>query len=287
MQCVGLYVYKTTQSRIEAARLFVRCMTSLGVRIMMKRTLAGEIGREDLGVEADVLWSKPEAVIVLGGDGTLLGAARHALAAQIPILGVNMGKLGFLSEAELYDLPACAARLVAGDYRVEKRMVLECLIDGEVVGTALNDAVLSRHSIARMMTIKTCVDGQLIDVYRADGMIVSTPTGSTAYSLSAGGPIVSPNVSCIVLSPICPHSLSSRSIVVNAECVLSLCAQACEKSDAVLTLDGQKTVAVAKDSAVEIRQCALGAKFIRFEDDSFFRVLRRKLSGSDPVMGKS
>ena len=156
-----------------------------------------------------------------------------------------------------------------------------------VVGTALNDAVLSRHSIARMMTIKTCVDGQLIDVYRADGMIVSTPTGSTAYSLSAGGPIVSPNVSCIVLSPICPHSLSSRSIVVNAECVLSLCAQACEKSDAVLTLDGQKTVAVAKDSAVEIRQCALGAKFIRFEDDSFFRVLRRKLSGSDPVAGKS
>lgn len=101
MQCVGLYVYKTTQARIEAARLLVRCMTSLGVRIMMKRTLAGEIGREDLGVEADVLWSKPEAVIVLGGDGTLLGAARHALAAQIPILGVNMGKLGFLSEAEL------------------------------------------------------------------------------------------------------------------------------------------------------------------------------------------
>ena len=282
MQCVGLYVYKETDARVRAVRQIVASLQKSSVRIVMLHALAACIGQMQLGVSDEVLWHEADVVIVLGGDGTLLGAARRAMAQQIPIFGINMGKLGFLSEAELPDLESAVGRIVRGEYRIEQRMMIDCFIDTKLVGSALNDVVLSRHSIARMMCIQAQIDAELLDVYRADGLIVSTPTGSTAYSLSAGGPIVSPALACIVLSPICPHSLSSRSVVVQPDAQISLHVLETGE-DAMLTIDGQKVFSVHCGSEVRICKSAQHARLIRLDYDGFYHVLRRKLSGPDPV----
>lgn len=282
MQCVGVYVYKEKNIRKEAIIDIVEFLSCRDICVVMSQRLSSYIGRTEFGVDDDVLWSKPDVMIVLGGDGTLLGAARKAKEASIPIFGINMGKLGFLSAAETDDLPHALEELLAGTYQVEERMMIDCFIDDAYIGTAMNDVVLSRQSIARMMTICARVDGEVVDNYQADGLVISTPTGSTAYSFSAGGPIVSPTIECILISAICPHSLYNRSVVVGAQSTIEL-VPIDSKSDAVLTLDGQKTYPVCQNARVVIRRAQHSAKFIRLQGHNFYRVLRSKLTGMSPA----
>ncbi|GMA55833.1 NAD+ kinase [Alicyclobacillus sacchari] len=228
-----------------------------------------------------------ELAIVLGGDGTLLGVARQLAPHRIPLLGINVGHLGFLTESEPSQLEPAIRRIVAGDYHLEERLMLEALVyrDLKEVAkfTALNDAGIGKGSFARMVTLDVHVDDVYVDTYTGDGVIISTPTGSTAYSLSCGGPIVSPHLQVMLITPVCPHTLFSRPCVIDASSVVRLTVHARHR-DVALAVDGQEGVWLQEGDEVLIRQAPYDATLVRWPDREFFDVLRNKLH-NDPSSG--
>lgn len=221
-----------------------------------------------------------KCILVLGGDGTLLNAARNFAHNSIPILGVNLGQLGFLTALEIPDLYQGLEMLLEGKYIIEERMMLEVQLirDGKVNNSfyALNDMIITKGAYPRMIRLKTYVSGNYVDTYPADGLIVSTSTGSTAYSLSAGGPIVAPNLDIMLLTLICPHTLYSRPLVISADQEVSifLCT-----SDAkgTLTIDGQHGLEISEKDQIKVKRAPMVTRLIRFPGRSFFDVLREKL----------
>src|SRR5271169_3340822 len=215
--------------------------------------LAGEtLRREDLPGAADLL-------IVLGGDGTLLSAARQAAPRKVPILAVNLGGLGFLTTVSLDELYSILDEIFAGKHRISERVMLQAEIvrAGSVVRRqiALNDAVLNKAALARIMDLELRVDGEYVTTYKSDGLILSTPTGSTAYSLAAGGPIVYPTVEAFVVTPICPHTLTNRPLVIPDSATIEVEFKAGD--DAVfLTLDGQVGIELARADRIRVRKAA-------------------------------
>lgn len=222
--------------------------------------------------------SPPDFVIAVGGDGTFLSAAQTALAWDIPLLGVNTGHIGFLIEVSLEQLPAMCERLKSGDYTIENRMALDVVRKGETIQTALNDVVISRAGYARLITVKASVENELVARYKADGLIVSTPTGSTGYSLSAGGPIVCPGVDCILLSPICPHSLQHRPVVADASQVITIELDCDPEQQAQLDVDGRMLCKLDTCEMIYIKRSAKPVKLFNFGTQSFFHRIRDKLS---------
>ncbi len=196
-----------------------------------------------------------DLMIALGGDGTIIHSARHAAAFDKPVLGVNVGRLGFLAELETDEFDELD-KLAAGNYQIEQRMMLEIRYTEngiEKTCTALNDAVIARDALSPMPDFRVGFNGQTVCEYRGDGLIVSTPTGSTAYSLSAGGPIIDPQLSCILLSPICSHSLLTRPVVFGPDAKLSVQTYFRTESEAYLTMDGEISVKI--DSSQKIEFC--------------------------------
>jgi NAD+ kinase len=222
-----------------------------------------------------------EMVIVLGGDGTLLAAARALAGREIPIFPVNLGHLGFLTAITVDELYTELERALRGEYRVAGRRMLHCeLHRGEdLVGSweALNDVVLTKASLARMIEVETRVDQHFVCTYRADGLIVSTPTGSTAYSLSAGGPIVFPSVAALLITPICPHMLTNRPVLVPDESVIQIVTRA-TGDEAYLTIDGQVGEPLRRGDRVICMRSEKYVHLIRPPRMMFFDVLREKLS---------
>ncbi|GHV16258.1 hypothetical protein FACS189425_00200 [Clostridia bacterium] len=216
-----------------------------------------------------------EMIIVLGGDGTILSCARKYASTGIPILGLNLGRLGFLAELEREDLDVLKL-VVEGNYDVSKRMMLDVSHNGQKF-TALNDIVVSRGSFSRIMNINIFLDDKFANSYTADGLIISTPTGSTAYSLSAGGPIVEPSMELMIITPICPHDLTSRSIIVPPERSISITIENPEEHEATLTIDGQQMQKICNDTNILINKSAISANLIRSPKHSFYDTLRRKL----------
>jgi NAD+ kinase len=226
-----------------------------------------------------------DLLLTLGGDGTLLRGARMVAPHGIPVLGVNLGHLGFLTSLAPVELDTAFARLLAGDVVLDNRMVLSAraeAADGTVRGTylALNDAVLHKGGFARVIRIAVYADGQEVGTYRADGIIVSTPTGSTAYSLSAGGPIVSPSIDCIIATPICPHTLAVRPLVLPPEELVTI--EVLDTSEElILTVDGQDGAAMAPGDRLVVRRAPTALHLVRFPGQTFFDTLRRKLRWGD------
>jgi len=231
---------------------------------------------------ADTLTKLAQAdiLVVLGGDGSLLAAARLAAPLGVPILGVNLGHLGFLSEVEEENVFDAIETVAAGSFRVEQRMMLDACVerDGEQVGsfTGLNDAVINKSGFSRMITLDIMVGSEYVQTVPADGVIVSTPTGSTAYSLSAGGPIVSPLFECLIITPICPHTLYSRSQIIAGDEEVRVVLSS-SGSDTVLTVDGQVGDSLRAGDQVRVRKSAHTARFVRLGGRSFYRILREKL----------
>ncbi len=223
-----------------------------------------------------------DCMIVLGGDGTVLQAAREA--AQIPIIGVNLGNLGYMTEIEPSGLEEALERLVAGDYMQESRMMLEGRVDlvsgGSREGWALNDIVLSRSGSLQIIKFTIYVNGQFLNHYNADGMIVTTPTGSTGYNLSAGGPLVEPGAELIMLTPICPHSLNQRSIILSPRDIIEIGIPEL-REDRVQTVevsfDGSQAVPLRTGDRIRIRRSEKVTEFIRLNQVSFLEVLHRKM----------
>ncbi len=221
-----------------------------------------------------------DLIVVLGGDGTMLSAARMVGERQIPVLGVNFGWLGYLTEFTLEEMFPALENVRDGAFFVEGRMMIDVLLNrgGEVVASsrALNDAVVTKTAPARMIEIESYINGMFVNSFRADGMIVATPTGSTAYSLSAGGPIVHPNMSALLLTPICPHMLSNRPVVVPGESVVDLVFKRAYE-DLTLTIDGQPGVELSHDDRITLRRSQTTFNVVRPTNRNYFEVLRTKL----------
>ena len=236
--------------------------------------------QESPEIPADALLREVDAVLVLGGDGTILRAIGCMQEHIRPVLGINLGTLGFLAECMPGELHQAIARLAANDFWLERRMLLHARLDGEdTVFTALNDVVVARGSFSRMVQADAYVDGALAARYSGDGAVIASPTGSTAYSLSAGGPIVAPSMDCFVVSPICPHTLSSRPMVVSANSRLRMeLTPRGEDGGMLLAVDGEQCRILKEDTVLHIRRSERTLPFIRFGEDRFFELLRNKLS---------
>jgi NAD+ kinase len=221
----------------------------------------------------------PQFAVVLGGDGTLLSAARAVATAGIPILGVNLGSLGFLTEVPLGDLYETLEAIDQNCCAVETRAMVHCDLvrDGKCIATyrAMNDAVVNKSTIARLLNFDLFVDQTFVSNYKADGVIVSTPTGSTAYSLAAGGPILTPSVDAFVITPVCPHSLTHRPLVVRDTADIGVAVRNVD-GEAFLSIDGQIGVPVVDGDRVVYRKSEHRVKLLRMRQ-SFFDVLRTKL----------
>lgn len=222
----------------------------------------------------------PDFVIVLGGDGTLLAAARAVAMAGIPILGVNLGSLGFLTEVPLADLYKTLEALNQNLCARELRSMLHCQLvrQGKCIGTyeALNDIVVNKSAIARIADFAVSVNGAFVANYKADGVIVATPTGSTAYSLAAGGPILAPEVNAFIITPVSPHALTHRPLVVRDDAQIAITVANTQR-DAVLTVDGQVGVQVQDGDTLHCARSRHSVTLLRLGDQTFFEVLRTKL----------
>lgn len=232
-----------------------------------------------------------DCAIVIGGDGTLLQAAHDLKGRKLPILGINLGTLGFLAETEQTELKNGIERLLAGDFTVEEHKMLYAVlhtVDGEektlFLPEALNDIVVSRSGFSRLITLGVYINGEWVNDYRGDGVIISTPTGSTGYNFSAGGPILPPASDMIVVTPICCHSFGARSIVVSGNDVVSVHVRTSKKTqqeEAIATVDGLYAVNLKAQDCLEIRRAECVTNLIRFRGGSFYRVLRGKFSMSE------
>ncbi len=234
-----------------------------------------------------------DCAIVLGGDGTIIHTANDLMTRNIPILGVNLGTLGFLAEIEEQNVLSALDRLFQEDYRLEERLMLQGeilyhnpnVLPGEdnTLEYALNDIVISRKGFSRIISLGIYVNHELVDNFQGDGVIISTPTGSTAYNLSAGGPIVSPHADVMVITPICPHSLSPRSIVVSAGDTIRVVvgkSKKTQEAEASASFDGQKVYDLSTDDVILIKKARYNTKLIKLNQSGIYEILRSKLSNS-------
>lgn len=218
-----------------------------------------------------------ELTVALGGDGTVLYTAHQVLDYQIPILGINFGSLGFLTELEA-DAVSSLQQILSGDFEIEERRLCKIETDSGQTFYALNEAVVSSAVSVELSEFNLSVDGNEVDYYRADGLIVATPTGSTAYSLSAGGPLVSPKMDCLLVTPICPHSLYARPWVLSSESNLEITFYSQKDHPFVLSVDGLERCELPAGVKVRIGYSELSTRFVRVGNHSFYDVVRQKLS---------
>lgn len=221
-----------------------------------------------------------DIVIAVGGDGTIIHCARHAASAEKPILGINVGRLGFVAGLETDELDKLK-NLVDGNYTIENRMMLEVQLENDgkqEMHYALNDAVLARGSLSKILDLRVNFNDKNVCEYRADGLIIATPTGSTAYSLSAGGPVIDPSISCILLSPICPHSLLTRSVVFGPDARLSVFASSSYESEIFLTIDGDTSIQITDKQKIEFCRAKQSARIIKLKNNNFYEIVNEKLA---------
>ncbi len=233
-----------------------------------------------ISVSEEIFYQTVDLIIVLGGDGTLLKITQQAALHNIPILGINFGHLGFLSELEKEDLQILE-RMLHGNYHIEERMMLKCTIvaDGkEICHYGLNDIVISRGAMPRMIHFNIQIENQHVEEYTADGLILATPTGSTAYSLSAGGPIVSPDNDLIIATPICPHSIKSRAMIINPNSKVTIGLDPDYNATAFVSVDGMENMVISASDTIIIEKAAYTTKLLRVTDKHFYSILKQKLT---------
>jgi len=277
---VGIFPNTKKQTVGSVLGWLVQYLKERGVRVLLPEDAAAAMDYPDLGCARETIKDKIALGITLGGDGTLINAAREVAPAGVPVCGINMGQLGFLTGVELPDLGKAVDSLIRGDYLIDERLMLDSVVvrDGRELfaASAVNDIVVTKGGFSRLIRLQVYVDGELTARYPADGLIVATSTGSTGYSLSAGGPVVNPNLKVILLTPICPHSLHARSMVVSEKEEIKITMQATH-DDIVLTADGQTVYHLRPEDAVIVRQSPYRAQFIRFNGQSYSQTLRTKL----------
>ncbi len=279
MKKIGIIAKNTSAAR-QAAKKLSPWLSKRGKDVFIDSETAAAI--KEQGYDRSDLVAASELLIILGGDGTLLSAARLLSDAKrdVPILGVNLGSLGFMAELSLDELYDDLEKVLQGGFEVEERMMLTASVirRGKNVArySVLNDAVINKGALARMVELEVSVNESHLTTIKSDGLIVSTPTGSTAYSLSAGGPIIHPVIHCFVLTPICPHTLSNRPIAL-PDTVTVAVKLLSRSEDVALTLDGQTGFTLERDDRVEIKKSRYKLKLIKHPVKDYYEILRAKL----------
>jgi NAD+ kinase len=282
MQTIGITAKTSAPAALDYARRTGDDLTGRGFEVVYDymtadalRTSSRALGKHQLGTSSDLL-------ITFGGDGTLLSVARHA-PSHVPILGVNMGTLGFLTEVRVEEFPEMLERVLANEHYVEPRATFNVRIlgpnrDASKCYRVLNDAVINKGAVARIIEMRVHVAGNFVSMFRGDGLIVATPTGSTAYNLSAGGPIIYPTMGALVITPICPHMLTNRPIVLPDELNVEIgIVTDIADHDIYLTLDGQEGIAITPADRVCIQKSEERVLLVQSPDKNYFDVLRNKL----------
>ncbi|HYW67787.1 MAG TPA: NAD(+)/NADH kinase [Candidatus Dormibacteraeota bacterium] len=277
---IGIISRPRRSNLAEVIPGLLRWLAQRGVTPLYDPETASSLMNGALGTTRHKIAEESDLLLVLGGDGTLLAAAREAAARAVPLLPINMGSLGFLTSFTVDELYPALENVLAGRATINERVLLlvERVNAGQVVSQqrVLNDAVVHKGTLARMIELELFIDEGFVCRYRADGLIVATPTGSTAYSMSAGGPIVHPAVESILITPICPHTLSDRPVVVRDTSKVEL--RLSETADSVfLTLDGQTGVPMQRGDRVRITRAAERLKLIQPPNKTYFEILRNKL----------
>jgi NAD+ kinase len=277
---IGIISRPRRSNLAEVVPPLLRWLEEHGVRTVLDPETAGSLKDDGLGTTRHQVAEQADLLLVLGGDGTLLAAAREAALRGVPILPVNMGSLGFLTSFTVDELYPALEATLAGKSTIDERVLLlvERVNRGEILTKqrVLNDCVVHKGTLARMIELELYVDDGFVCRYRADGLIVATPTGSTAYSMSAGGPIVHPMVESILITPICPHTLSDRPVVIHDTSKIEL--RVAESSESVfLTLDGQTGVPMQVGDRVRITRAEERLKLIQPPNKTYFEILRSKL----------
>jgi NAD+ kinase len=275
---VGLVVKRQRAEATALAGTLAAYLRSRGVTVLVEQEMAAL--PEVQVVDKAAMVRSADLIIVLGGDGTLLSVARLGGVRELHVLGINLGGLGFLTEVSTDDAVRALERVFAGDYQLDRRTTLavRVLRRGAVVASSqvLNDAVINKSALARIIDLHTSVDGEYLCIYKADGLIVATPTGSTAYSLSAGGPLVGPGVAVMLLAPICPHTLTLRPLVLADTSVVRVQLRAPDQ-EVFLTLDGQEGIPLLDGDVVEVARSPHVVALVRTVARSVLGVLRDKL----------
>ena len=277
---IGIYPNVKKQAALPILRTVVEFLQPKVDQLLIPEEAAREMGFHQYAVKRDTIPPRISLALTLGGDGTLLSVAKETAAAGVPVCGINLGHLGFLTHIEVAQLVQGLEKLVTGSYLIEERLMLDSFIRRDdrliTLPPALNDVVVTKGGFARLIRLNLFVAGQLTESYPADGLIVSTPTGSTGYSLSAGGPIISPQLNVMVITPICPHSLNARPLIVSAEEEVHITLQT-NHDDVALTVDGQRVYSLLPDDTVELKRSPHKALLVRFPDSGFYQTLHAKL----------
>jgi NAD+ kinase len=264
---------------LALTKTIIEWLNKKEIRILLDPEVAEKVGHPH-HIEREAIPSQTDILIVLGGDGTLLSVARLKGIESIPILGINLGGLGFLTETLKEETFKVLERVVAGDYKTEKRLMLMATVyQGERViekSTVLNDVVINKGALARIIDLETYIDGGYLTTFKADGLILSTPTGSTAYSLAAGGPIVYPSLDSIIMNPICPHTLTNRPLVLPDSVEIRVILKSANQ-DVHITLDGQAERPLGTGDVVEVRRAGAYIHLIKSPHKTYFELLRAKL----------
>lgn len=270
---IGLVMHSQRADALAYTVRAVKYLTDRGAQVSAEDRAAARLE----GVTPfSTLKDAPEVILCMGGDGTILRGGQYALKWHAPLLGVNLGNMGFLAETESEDMEGTLDRLLSGEYELEGRPLLS-VESGEGRWLALNDVVISRGGYSRLITLTALVDGEAAGRYVADGVIVATPTGSTGYSLSAGGPVIAPKVDCMVITPICAHSLQHRPTVVHGEAAIQLLLGSDAEQSAVLEVDGQNKASLRCGDTVLIHRAPETISLVRLRRGMFFQTLRDKL----------
>jgi NAD+ kinase len=276
---IGLAINRGKPKALIVARELIPQLESKGIQVWIEPRVAKHLGREDLAIAYEDFPTKVDILFVFGGDGSILGIARDFAKHNIPILGINLGHLGFLSEAEPEDLPQVIDAILQEHYETENRMMIEAELyrNGQLIDTwtALNDIGIAKGSYSRMITCKVYLHDKLLNTFFGDGLIVSSPTGSTAYSMSAGGPIVAPNMSALLLTPVCPHSLTARPIILSSDEEITIEVSATHQ-EIGLSIDGQIGVQLDVFDQLKIRKSPFTTTLVKWKDRTFFDIIKIK-----------
>ncbi len=278
MKNIGIICKLNRDEPRDILRHLLPWMQQKGCQVFVDIETASLLGIR--GYDRREIPSRVEAVLVLGGDGTMLSVNRLVAGMGIPVMGINLGSLGFLTEVSKENIYSAVEKMLSERCTVEERLMLKAKIgrDGKIIADylVLNDAVITKGALARIIDLETSIDKTYVTTFKADGLIISTPTGSTAYSLSAGGPILYPTLECIVLTPICSHTLTNRPIVLPDEMSIEVRLKSISE-DVFLTLDGQTGCSLKPDDVIEICKAEHKAKLLVHGDRGYFDVLRTKL----------
>lgn len=281
MKTIGLAPNPDKAEAVRLAGEAADWLQSRGIQPLLSHDAAAALGKAGLGADEDRL-ARADLLVILAGDGSILRWSRLAAPNGTPMLGVNFGHYGFITEIEPDEVMSSLESVLAGNYTVSERVVLRAVVikDDKPASTyyCLNDVVVSKGPLARLVALHTFVGGKFIVTYAADGIIIASPTGSTAYSLSAGGPVVHPDVSVIIITPVCPHTLNVRSLVVPDNEKIQIAGQPRDgESEMMLTLDGQHGEQLGVADVVEVTKAEFTARLVQLEPQSFYEKLQTRL----------